>query len=212
MSMQQVMDMRVPNRHFREQRWLVHELAPDFILEDLWRFPIEAEQHHNLDQFRRQFAQAFETLARKGAPGFLFRLRTGLGKIFGWDKQPTGASTIREGSLRERYRFAYREDPPDLKPDETGPFEIVYERPDEYLSETCNATVHAALHLGWTKIDESRYTVHMAVLVKPTGPITSIYMALIKPFRHMIVYPAIMRATAEQWKRFAAKRPEVVAA
>ena len=33
----------------------------------------------------------------------------------------------------------------------------------------------------------------MAVLVKPRGSLGEAYMALIKPFRHRIVYPALLR-------------------
>jgi len=33
----------------------------------------------------------------------------------------------------------------------------------------------------------------MAVLVKPNGLLGTAYMAAIKPFRHLIVYPAAMR-------------------
>ena len=33
----------------------------------------------------------------------------------------------------------------------------------------------------------------MAVLVKPNGLLGSGYMAAIRPFRHLIVYPAMMR-------------------
>ena len=33
----------------------------------------------------------------------------------------------------------------------------------------------------------------MAVLVKPNGLLGTAYMAAIKPFRHLLVYPALMR-------------------
>jgi hypothetical protein len=39
----------------------------------------------------------------------------------------------------------------------------------------------------------------MAVYVKPRGPLGKGYMALIKPFRHWIVYPALMRQFERVW-------------
>ena len=39
----------------------------------------------------------------------------------------------------------------------------------------------------------------MAVYVKPRGRLGRAYMALIKPFRHAIVYPALMRQIDRAW-------------
>ena len=44
------------------------------------------------------------------------------------------------------------------------------------------------------------YRGQMAVLAKPNGRLGSIYMAAIKPFRHLIVYPAIMRQLERDWR------------
>jgi hypothetical protein len=39
----------------------------------------------------------------------------------------------------------------------------------------------------------------MAVYVKPRGTFGRAYMALIKPFRYLIVYPALMRQFERAW-------------
>jgi hypothetical protein len=39
----------------------------------------------------------------------------------------------------------------------------------------------------------------MAVLVKPNGLVGNAYMAAIRPFRHLIVYPAMMRQIEREW-------------
>jgi hypothetical protein len=39
----------------------------------------------------------------------------------------------------------------------------------------------------------------MAVLVKPNGLLGSAYMAAITPFRHLVVYPAMLRAIGREW-------------
>lgn len=40
----------------------------------------------------------------------------------------------------------------------------------------------------------------MAVLVKPNGLFGRTYMAAIKPFRYLIVYPALMRQIDRRWR------------
>jgi uncharacterized protein DUF2867 len=40
----------------------------------------------------------------------------------------------------------------------------------------------------------------MAVLVKPNGLFGKAYMAAIKPFRYLIVYPALMRMIGREWR------------
>jgi hypothetical protein len=40
----------------------------------------------------------------------------------------------------------------------------------------------------------------MAVLVKPNGLLGTGYMAAIRPFRHLIVYPPALREFARTWR------------
>ena len=60
------------------------------------------------------------------------------------------------------------------------------------------------MHLGWVdqgdgRPDGRRYQGRLAVLVKPRGRLGEVYMALIKPFRHAIVYPALLRQIERSW-------------
>ena len=60
------------------------------------------------------------------------------------------------------------------------------------------------MHLGWVdqgdgRPDGRRYEGRMAVLVKPRGRLGEVYLALIKPFRHAIVYPALLRQIQRSW-------------
>ena len=43
------------------------------------------------------------------------------------------------------------------------------------------------------------YRGQMAVYVKPNGLLGTAYMAAIKPFRYVIVYPALMRQIGREW-------------
>jgi len=40
----------------------------------------------------------------------------------------------------------------------------------------------------------------MAVLVKPNGLLGEAYMLAIRPFRHLIVYPALTREIGRAWR------------
>src|SRR3712207_8010109 len=40
----------------------------------------------------------------------------------------------------------------------------------------------------------------LAVLVRPNGLFGKAYMAAIKPFRYLIVYPALMRMIGREWR------------
>ena len=55
------------------------------------------------------------------------------------------------------------------------------------------------MHLAWVDQGEGRYQGQMAVYVKPRGPLGKGYMALIKPFRYWVVYPALMRQIERAW-------------
>ena len=47
------------------------------------------------------------------------------------------------------------------------------------------------------------YRGQMAVLVKPNGLLGTVYMAVIRPFRHLIVYPLMTRETERAWRTLA---------
>jgi Protein of unknown function (DUF2867) len=65
--------------------------------------------------------------------------------------------------------------------------------------------MHGVLHVGWVQDNGTGgYRGQMAVLVKPNGLLGNIYMAAIRPFRHMVVYPPMMRQIERDWSA----RPE----
>ena len=81
------------------------------------------------------------------------------------------------------------------------PFNSVYLLDDEFAAEVANRTVHGVMHLGWVPDGSGGYRGQMAVLVKPNGPLGNAYMAAISPFRHLIVYPALMRQIERDWRK-----------
>jgi hypothetical protein len=84
------------------------------------------------------------------------------------------------------------------------PFTSLYLLEDEFAAEIVNRTVHGILHLGWVQDGAGGYRGEMAVYVKPNGRVGTAYMAAIKPFRYLIVYPALMRQIAREWRAAAA--------
>jgi hypothetical protein len=79
------------------------------------------------------------------------------------------------------------------------PFVPLYRTDVEFAAEVSNRTVHGVMHLAWVDQGKGRYQGQMAVYVKPRGPLGKAYMALIKPFRYWVVYPALMRQAERVW-------------
>ena len=76
----------------------------------------------------------------------------------------------------------------------------MYELPNECTQELAHKTVHDILHLGWVPTGNDDYELRMAALVKPNGLFGRIYLAAIKPFRYLIVYPAMTRRWERAWQ------------
>ncbi|MGA2166314.1 MAG: DUF2867 domain-containing protein [Solirubrobacteraceae bacterium] len=81
------------------------------------------------------------------------------------------------------------------------PFVPLYRTDVELAAELSNQTVHAVMHLAWVDQGEGRYQGQMAVYVKTRGLFGTGYMALIKPFRYWVVYPALMQQIERAWTR-----------
>jgi len=64
--------------------------------------------------------------------------------------------------------------------------------------------MHGVMHLGWVPDGAGGYRGQMAVLVKRNGLVGAAYMAAIRPFRHLIVYPGMMREIEREWAARAA--------
>ena len=138
----------------------------------------------------------------------LFALRWKLGERFGWDEPDPRAEEA--PSLRDRLPADLLDGPrgPDLRsvPGRTqtdGPpiFTSIYQTHDEWVTEFNNQTVRSLMHIGWVP-DETGdgYHSQMAVLVQPAGLLNRVYMALIKPFRLLLIYPALMRSVERDWQ------------
>ncbi len=80
------------------------------------------------------------------------------------------------------------------------PFVPLFKTAEEFAAELSNKTVPGVLHLAWVSHDDGTYQGQMAVYVKPRGAFGRAYMAFIMPFRYLIVYPALERQLAMNWR------------
>jgi len=77
---------------------------------------------------------------------------------------------------------------------------VLYVFGNEELDELRNATVHAFLVLALTP-RAGGYTLYLGIYVKPVSRFTALYMALIDPFRRLVVYPALGKYAQRSWSR-----------
>ena len=176
--------------------WRIHELTPDFELEDVWALPTPGGP----DDFPRlvELFTAFEPERGSVFVRALFALRWKIGGLLGWDRDDAGLGT-RVPTLRDRLPADLRDGPTGPSPDD-HPFRSLYLLDDEWATEIANQTVHGVLHLGWVPDGSGGYRGQMAVLVKPNGLFGRAYMAAIGPFRHLLVYPTMLRQIGRQWE------------
>jgi hypothetical protein len=208
--MDQGSGIRLPNAAHESRPWRIRALVPDFTLEDVWALPAQggAEDFQTLLEL---MAASDPADAESLPTRLLWNLRDRLGSWFdlGRISAPTDSGEdgtggklpipgTSETSLAGRL-------PDDLRDTVAGvdfdslPFVPLYRTDTEFAAELSNRTVHGVMHLAWVDQGGGRYQGQMAVYVKPRGPFGKGYMALIKPFRYLVVYPALMRQTERTW-------------
>jgi hypothetical protein len=201
---------RIPNSDHESQPWRIHEIVPDFTLEDVWALPAEG----GADGFAAllELAGSLDpTESDSRATRALWRLRDLLGEWFGLGRihvegagEPdppvgelpipgTGATTLADRLPADLRGTAADTDFASL------PFSPLYRTDREAAAEISNRTVHGVAHFAWVDQGDGRYRGQMAVYVKPRGLFGRAYMAAIKPFRYLIVYPALMREFERAW-------------
>ena len=179
--------------------WRIHDLAKDFRVLDVWALPTPGgpDDFPRLVRLMAEFDPGRSSFVVRG----LFTIRFALGRLLGLDRPETGLGT-RVDTLRDRL-------PADLAHTATGfdvhtdPFTPLYVTDDEFAMEIANQTVHGVLHVGWVPDGAGGHRGQMAVLVKPNGWGGSMYMAAIAPFRHLAVYPLMLRDIGRAWRQSA---------
>jgi len=190
--------MRLASTAHTSRPWRIHQLTTDFRLEDVWALPTPGGP----DDFPRlvEWLASGDDPARAAgsrAERALWAIRRKTGQLLGWDGPDAGLGS-RVPSLRDRLPADLRTAPsgPDFR---ALPFTPLYLLHDEWAAEIANRTVHGVMHIGWVPDLSGGYHGQLAVLVKPNGLFGTGYMTAIRPFRHLIVYPALIRETGRAW-------------
>ena len=202
--------MRIPIAAHGSRPWRIRDIAPDFTVEDVWALPV----HGDADDFQT-LLDVMVSLDPANAGSLptriLWCVRDRLGRWFGLGRisaplDSGGDDSVRklpipgtnETSLFDRLPDDLRNSAADVDFGST-PFSPLYRTDVEFAAELSNRTVHGVMHLAWVDQGEGRYQGQMAVYVKPRGLLGTGYMALIKPFRYWVVYPALMGQIERAW-------------
>jgi hypothetical protein len=188
---------RLPNSAHTTLPWRIHEIAPDFRLEDVWALPARGEES-DFPALVQGFAAGDPSHGSSRLARALWSIRWKVGELLGWDDTETGLGE-RVPTLRKRLPGDLLDTPgPSF---DALPFTSLYLIEDEFAAEIANRTMHGVMHLSWVPDGTGGYRGQMAVLVKPNGLLGTMYMAAIRPFRHLIVYPAMMRQIERETMR-----------
>ncbi len=174
----------------------VHDFLNGVPLHDAWAVDLpRARSGITLHEFL-QSARA-RILTPSPVVRALLNVRFAAGRVFGWDREPD--ATAWES-------FATRLTPADrlksLVPAGTpeGLFRVVYRFENEQFVEIVNRTAHAAA-LSALVETANAYRFYFGVYVRNVSRFTPVYMALIDPFRKLIVYPSLLRSVRVNWNR-----------
>ena len=189
--------MKLSQSAHTSQPWRIHELTRDFRLEDVWALPTPGGRD-DFGQLVDRVLAGDPARSSSRVAHTLWAIRWKLGELLGWDEPKAGLGA-RVPTLHDRL-------PADLQGTAcaldftTAPFSPLYLLEDEFAAEIANRTVHGVMHLGWVQDGAGGYRGQMAVLVKPNGLLGAAYMAAIKPFRYLVVYPALLAQIERDWR------------
>jgi hypothetical protein len=191
---------RLPDSAHTSRPWRIHKIAPDFKLEDVWELPGQGEPG-DFPRLVQLIASIDPAQGSSRVSRALWATRWRIGSLLGWD-DPGGGLGSRVATLRDRL-------PADLIRHGHGPefaavpFTPLYLTDREFAAEIANKTMHGVLHFGAVENEPETgsFRAQMAVLVKTNGRLGDAYLAAIKPFRYLIVYPAMMREGQRLWAR-----------
>ena len=189
--------MRVPNTVHTARPWRIHELTPDFRLEDVWELP-GVGGPDDFPRLAQLIASYDPSHSSSLAVRTLFAVRWKLGEVLGWDGPDAGIAS-RVPTLRDRLPADLRGGPsgPDF---DALPFTSLYLTDDEWAAEIANRTMHGIMHIGRVPDATGGFRAEMAVYVKPNGRFGTAYMTAIRPFRYLAVYPPMMREMERTWR------------
>lgn len=197
---------QVATQEFEQLPLRVHTFLAGVPLHDVWSVDLPRWRAGvTLDDFLRIGGNCLclpTSLGRK-----LLDIRLFVGRILSWDREPeTTAWKTFSARLTDTDRSR------SLAAAGTGDgfFRVVYRFENEQLVELINRTVHAAALAALVET-ATVYRFYFGVYVQSVSRFTPFYMALIDPFRKLIVYPSLLRSVRVRWDQaFGVSRLEAV--
>ena len=184
---------RISAQEFEQVALRVHSFLAGVPLHDVWVIDLPRYRSGiTLDEFLREVNDRPKHLSP--ATRVLLAIRLLAGRLLGWEREPKTEWQPFVGRLTEDDRSRSLAPPGTVE----GHFRIVYRFQNEQLLEIVNRTVHAAALSALEDTGDS-YRFYFAVYVVNIGRFTPIYMALIDPFRKLIVYPSLLRSVRVTW-------------
>jgi len=187
---------QVSAREFERLPLRVHAFLAGVPLHDVWAVDLpRARAGITLDEFLRA---ASNRLFTPSPPvRMLLDIRLFVGRLFGWDREPAASAPETFAT-----RLTAADHSRSLAPAGTrdGLFRVVYRFENEQLVELINRTAHAAA-LSALVETASAYRFYLGVYVRRVGRFTPLYMALIDPFRKLVVYPSLLRSVRASWNQ-----------
>jgi len=187
---------QVSAREFERRPLRVHTFLAGVPLHDVWAVDLPRWRAGvTLDEFLRAASNRPFTLSP--VVRMLLDIRLFVGRLFGWDRE--SAASTRESFATRLTATDYSRS---LVPPGTqhGLFRVVYRFENEQLLELINRTAHAAA-LSALVETASAYRFYFGVYVRNVGRFTRLYMALVDPFRKLVVYPSLLRSVRARWNQ-----------
>jgi hypothetical protein len=185
---------QVSVREFERLPLRVHAFLAGVPLHDVWAVDLPRTRPGiTLDEFLRTGGARPCRLSL--VVRALLSIRLFIGRLLGWDHQP--APTTSE-SFAKRLTTADHAKSLAVAGTREGLFRVVYRFENEQLLEVINRTAHAAALSALVEMANT-YRFYFGVYVCKVSRFTPIYMALIDPFRKLIVYPSLLRSVRASW-------------
>lgn len=185
---------QVSTEEFEQLPLRVHTFLAGVPLQDVWSVDLPRWRAGvTLDDFLRREGNCLFTPS--SVVRMLLDIRLFLGRFLGWDREPaasawqTFATRLTDADHSRSMAAAGTRD---------GFFRIVYRFENEQLVELINRTAHAAA-LSTLVETVTSYRFYLGVYVRSVSRFTPFYMALIDPFRKMIIYPSLLRSVRARW-------------
>jgi hypothetical protein len=187
---------QIPTKEFERLPLRVHDFLGGVPLHDVWSVDLRRWRAGiTLDEFLRA------TSNRPFAPSPLVRMlldiRLFVGQLFGWDREP---AAVAWKTFAERLTDADHSRSLAAAGTPDGFFRVVYRFQNEQLVELINRTAHAAAVSALVET-ASTYRFYLGVYVRSVSRFTPLYMAVIDPFRKLIVYPTLLRSVSASWNQ-----------